>query len=523
MPRMRTTTTSTALQKWRTPARSLLSRLLLARPYKACLAFLRARRDPHITRIQRTRYQPSCCTSGPTCFGANHLRMAASLLAPPKYGLQVSSLSQALPGARPVLWRFAKEFIAGLAQIAADGRAPLRQINTIALQEQQRAAALLASLASRTPLPISPTLSQEERDRDYALHLALGDSPPPSPPATSYHLRRPSNPLPPIRRIVLIYYSIDGERAVPTVVLAPLGPTLGKRRHVSPSPKRKQRQHQVDLGTDSDDEVIVVSVNNPTAVAHKQYLQHSVYSIVVRIWKHHHCDLYSCNCPDFPMLLFCKHIAAVQRLFDESAGPESTLFDNSPTPLHPTPSPRSPELLDAPDLSPAQARPEHTLLAEKMETAAARLRRSRRKELASVPSLVTALDALLLETDNSSVLPSSIHVPSSSGWSQTQESMMPRRKNTKKNKPSGPNMDRSYGAGASSGSRLKRQRVDLESTLPSASAPPSVTSFSAFPPLTAPAMLAPPSHLPLATSVPPPARAPPTTFTFVSYVPPKYT
>src|ERR1700761_9031181 len=76
--------------------------VLLARPCKACLAFLRARRDPDNVRIQHTRYQLFCFTS--LCPGVNHLHMAARLLAPPKYGLQVSPVSQALLGSWPILW-----------------------------------------------------------------------------------------------------------------------------------------------------------------------------------------------------------------------------------------------------------------------------------------------------------------------------------------------------------------------------------------------------------------------------------
>ncbi|KAJ7861410.1 hypothetical protein B0H14DRAFT_2575997 [Mycena olivaceomarginata] len=55
------------------------------------------------------------------------------------------------------------------------------------LARQQEAAARLAAL---TPLPPSPTLSQEERDEALAVRLALGTSPPPS--ITAPHTRRVS-------------------------------------------------------------------------------------------------------------------------------------------------------------------------------------------------------------------------------------------------------------------------------------------------------------------------------------------
>jgi hypothetical protein len=92
------------------------------------------------------------------------------------------------------------------------------------------------------------------------------------------------------------------------------------------------------------------------------------------------------------------------------------------------------------------------LLAEKMELLAARLRRSGRKGTSSLPNLEAALDAMLIETDNSGVLPSSIHVAPSatSGWQETRKSMMPAVK--MKRKAAG---DAAYGGGASSGGKAK--------------------------------------------------------------------
>jgi hypothetical protein len=63
-----------------------------------------------------------------------------------------------------------------------------------------------------------------------------------------------------------------------------------------------------------------------------------------------------------------------------------------------------------------------------MFCASARLRKAGRKELTSIANLQAALQALLLETDNSGVLPASTHVPCSSDWKATQEAMMPNRK-----------------------------------------------------------------------------------------------
>lgn len=83
---------------------------------------------------------------------------------------------------------------------------------------------------------------------------------------------------------------------------------------------------------------------------------------------------------------------------------------STPTPTM-FPSPPPPKLL--------------TILAERMELLAARLRRSRRKNLNSISELEAALDALLVETNSSDALPSSTHVPSSSRWKMTRKLIMP--------------------------------------------------------------------------------------------------
>jgi hypothetical protein len=88
-------------------------------------------------------------------------------------------------------------------------------------------------------------------------------------------------------------------------------------------------------------------------------------------------DAYSCSCLDFPLISFCKHIAAVQRLFDEpTLSPISLIVPaSSPRPIpasnHQTDD--TPTLLTAP---PPCARAAFTNLAAKMETAAARLRKT---------------------------------------------------------------------------------------------------------------------------------------------------
>ncbi|KAJ7312427.1 hypothetical protein DFH08DRAFT_822165 [Mycena albidolilacea] len=68
--------------------------------------------------------------------------------------------------------------IAGLEDVRAAFNTPQRlaQLTQDHLAQQQEQAARLAAL---TPLPPSPTRSQEDRDRDMAVRLALGSSPPP--------------------------------------------------------------------------------------------------------------------------------------------------------------------------------------------------------------------------------------------------------------------------------------------------------------------------------------------------------
>lgn len=162
-------------------------------------------------------------------------------------------------------------------------------------------------------------------------------------------------------------------------------------------------------------------------------------------------DSFTCTCLDFPLISYCKHLCAVQLLFDED-GPPS----DAPR------SPNVPSLATLQDSGTEAAAmlpdtvipktPTLTMYAEKLERLAARLRRTRRKQtFTSLDDLATALDAMLLETDDSNVLPASQHVkPGSSSFKQTLEAMMPGIKT--KRKPAG---DPAYGAGASSGSKAK--------------------------------------------------------------------
>jgi hypothetical protein len=194
-----------------------------------------------------------------------------------------------------------------------------------------------------------------------------------------------------------------------------------------------------------------------------QHLEDSRYLVVSQSQPSRKYDVdveaYSCNCLDFPLISFCKHMAAVQRIFEhvfDEPRPSVSLPTSPPSPTLPTSNPAepTPALLSVP---PPSQRSALTELAILMDVASARLRKAGRKELTSVADLQVALEALLLETDNSSVLPSSTHVPRLSNWKATQEAMMPNRKTG--SKPRNSTIDRSYGAGASSGSKAKSSDV----------------------------------------------------------------
>ncbi|KAJ7713668.1 hypothetical protein B0H16DRAFT_1809600, partial [Mycena metata] len=168
-------------------------------------------------------------------------------------------------------------------------------------------------------------------------------------------------------------------------------------------------------------------------------------------------ETYSCTCLDFPLICFCKHICAVQRLFKEPGSP-------SIRPDLPAPSFSSIQQQTGPVDSHAQEEASNVALpkigafvfvAEKLERLAARLRKLNKKdrELQALPELVDAVDAMLIETDDGQVLPVSQKLPSNdkSSWKRTRAAMMPGVK--MKRAPAG---DPAYGAGASSGGLAKK-------------------------------------------------------------------
>jgi hypothetical protein len=167
-------------------------------------------------------------------------------------------------------------------------------------------------------------------------------------------------------------------------------------------------------------------------------------------------ETYTCNCLDYPLIKYCKHLCAVQELFDEPGSPSGGA---------PQATPEVPCLSSLPS-NPVQAPPTPTqpknriltVMEEKLECLAARLRRPWAKDSqpGALDQLEAVLDAMLLDTDNRNVLPSAVHLPpnKSSSWAQTHASMMPGVKT--KRKPLG---DPAYGGGASSGNKAPKLKA----------------------------------------------------------------
>ncbi|KAJ7331448.1 hypothetical protein DFH08DRAFT_651061, partial [Mycena albidolilacea] len=198
---------------------------------------------------------------------------------------------------------------------------------------------------------------------------------------------------------VLLYYSLKQRRQD----LGFEGPDVEvkKRQDIK---RRSQVYVKDDIKQVKDTKYLVPSQSSPS----------KLYEVDI--------NTYTCNYLNFPLIAYCKHICAVQRLFDE-ASDQAAATSQVPDPSAPSPTPSPPLALhhETPACNPL------ILLAEKMELLAAHLCRSGRKGTLSLPNLEAALDAMLIETYNSGVLPSSIHVAPSatSGWQETRKSMMP--------------------------------------------------------------------------------------------------
>jgi hypothetical protein len=143
-------------------------------------------------------------------------------------------------------------------------------------------------------------------------------------------------------------------------------------------------------------------------------------------------ETYTCNCLDYPLIEFCKHICAVQTLFQEEHedAPNTPEVPSLPLlpPELPLPSKAAPPL-DA-NITMTQPATRISAIVEKLERVAARLRRPRKTAVPNdaLATLSTALDSMLLATDDSRVLPSAQHLAPVVKDATARQSMMPKVK-----------------------------------------------------------------------------------------------
>ncbi|KAJ7832372.1 hypothetical protein B0H13DRAFT_1654230 [Mycena leptocephala] len=163
-------------------------------------------------------------------------------------------------------------------------------------------------------------------------------------------------------------------------------------------------------------------------------------------------ETYTCDCLDYPLISYCKHISAVQSLFDEEQ--EAAPY-----------TPEVPSLASLPPEVPlpfeSSTLTDHTVpklktlsvIAQKLEHVAARLRRPRKTAVLddALANLEATLDTMLLTTDDSQVLPSAQRLAPVVKDTTARQSMMPRVKTRRP--PAG---DPAYGGGSSSGLKAKK-------------------------------------------------------------------
>ncbi|KAJ6480904.1 hypothetical protein C8R45DRAFT_831736, partial [Mycena sanguinolenta] len=219
-------------------------------------------------------------------------------------------------------------------------------------------------------------------------------------------------------------------------------------------------------------------------------------------------DSYTCTCPDYPQISYCKHICAVQQLFEDGDLPSSDQQDAPASSPHvPSLSTLPPDDLDiegvacqassphVPSLStlPAQnlaTLPEHAshakphdlaTIAEQLERLAARFRRGPNRittDALDLDSLQACLDDMLQATSGSSMLPPARAFAPVVKPPTARETMLPKVKT--RCAPAG---DPSYGGSTTSGSLAKpdaRGRKPTKkaktATVPLPTIPPAATS-----------------------------------------------
>ncbi|KAF7372489.1 hypothetical protein MVEN_00110600 [Mycena venus] len=211
-------------------------------------------------------------------------------------------------------------------------------------------------------------------------------------------------------------------------------------------------------------------------------------------------DTYTCTCIDYPLICFCKHICAVQRLFDEPGNPPDGARASPKVPsltlsLPPQDRLESNVPQDFSGLKPNVC----TVIAEKLERLAARLRRPCKNdsEIPALGDLELALDSMLLVTETGAVLPAAQHF--APVVKETARSTMMPAVKTRCPRVGDP----AYGAGVRSGGKAKKehQKKSKVNEVP-LTVPPASTSAPPAPIPVPPApILAPTPHQPF----PPPA------------------
>jgi hypothetical protein len=146
-------------------------------------------------------------------------------------------------------------------------------------------------------------------------------------------------------------------------------------------------------------------------------------------------EAYTCRCPSFPSISFCKHICAIENNFPDLMVPRSLPIASQPWDEE--------DNIQAPVPTAATALPALRLVSSEdavlLDCIAKKLQAMQRKEVSLAPSLATTLrglDILLTEAPNGTqILPRGVNVAPNQGTrNETAEVMGVRKKGAKKRK-----------------------------------------------------------------------------------------
>ncbi|KAJ7213504.1 hypothetical protein GGX14DRAFT_563824 [Mycena pura] len=217
------------------------------------------------------------------------------------------------------------------------------------------------------------------------------------------------------------------------------------------------RQRRQDGGFEGQDVEVAkrAEIETEGATYVKEDIEHvhkKLYLVILKSRLEHQYEvdiaMYTCTCREFPLIKYCKHIAAVQHHFkevfpslpllshcesvqqesDSSADdltPSSSANSSISSATNPAASVTVPQPPTLTQVATVPQPPTLTQVAMKLERAAARMRRPGLKP-GAVPSLDilnSRLDSVLEETDDSGVLPSSQGMRrNTNDWHETKES-----------------------------------------------------------------------------------------------------